>query len=120
LDALSYDLRPILSEGTVTNIAQLTAQYALRYTNRPPLFSTSPGGRPTTERDLPEREYFWLPSWSVADPPSTPMFWCYFKTPRDMVDYLAINGTEHTCLADEFSRLAAAISNRVERAGLGH
>lgn len=119
LESLSYDLAPILAEGTITNMQQLCGAYQRLYPRRKPLFQTY------DERDvehgvlqpyqLPKREYFWLSQWSTEDPPATPLFWCYFHIPKDVVEYLALDGSEHCSPSNDFGALAGSVSNRVER-----
>jgi len=120
LETLSFDLKPILAIGTITNIEQLRLEYQLRYTDKPVLFTTrfavpSVWIKP---QELPAREYFWLTTWRSSDQPTTPLFWSYFHTPKDLVSYLTIEGSENTCLRSEFDSLLGPISNRVERASV--
>jgi hypothetical protein len=121
LNALSYDLMPILSNGSVTSISQVKTEYGRVYTGRPPLFCARPlatGVLRDSEYELPLREYFWLPHWTSNDPPGTPIFWSHFHTPADVVNYLALDGSEHICSSNDFLNLLAQLSNRVERASL--
>src|SRR5258706_14647934 len=65
--------------------------------------------------ELPARDYFWLRVWSTTAPPSTPLFWSYFHTPQDLVEYISIDGSEHQCPSNEFRTILAPFSTDVER-----
>jgi hypothetical protein len=118
LNALSFDLGPILATGRVTTIAELKRDYELRYTNRPPLFVARPfayGVLRNSEYELPQREYFMLQHWNTNDAPTIPLFWSFFHTPRPVVEYICIDGTEHVCASNDFYPLFLLVSNRVSR-----
>ena len=118
LNALSFDLAPILATGRVTTIDELKREYGLRYTNRPPLFAAKPlayGVLRSSEYELPQRDYFLLRHWNTNDAHTTPLFWSFFSTPRPVVEYICIDGTEHVCASNDFYPLLVLISNRVSR-----
>ena len=121
LSSLSYDVRPLLTNGTVTNMDNLRALYSREYPKKPPLFTAvemKSGIVRPSEYHLPLREYFWLRCWTTNDSGETPLFWSYFHLPKNVVDYLCIDGTEHACSSKEFQLLLAPLSNRIERAFL--
>jgi hypothetical protein len=116
---LSVDLPHVLATPSVTNIAQLKAEYARRYPLAPPLFQTydpksvTNGNYPMLA--LPRRDYYWLRSWSGDDPGSTPLFWSYFHLPRGVnVEYISVDGAKHRSSSSNFALLLAPISNRIE------
>lgn len=118
-DTLSQDLRPLLAGGSISNMEQLRAEYSQRFPDRSPLFfnkALSPARPRGSEYELPARAYFWLREWNVDDAASTPLFWSYFHVPNDVVSYLTITGAEQVCSSNEFFRIIAPLSNRVERA----
>ena len=120
LNALSFDLAPILTNGSVTSIDELKREYARRYTNRPALFLTKPltkGVLRNNEYQLPPREYFMLRHWSTNDDSTTPLFWSFFDMPRPVVEYLSIDGSEHVCSSNDFYPIFAYLSNRVSCLG---
>lgn len=116
---LSLKLMPILSNSPIASIEQLALEYGRRHPNKTPLFTTRDVFPEVWSGDeLPTRMYFWLPKWGTNDPPTTPMLWSYFRIPKDVVLYLAINGTENFSPSNEFFALVAPLSNRVEKATL--
>jgi hypothetical protein len=122
LEVLSHDIGPILASGSVTTMPQLRLEYSRLYPRRPPLFSASTPAQPersaAAQYALPVREYFWLTSWSTNDSPATPLFWSRFHLPREVVEYLALDGKERCCPSNDFWPLLAELSNRVERANV--
>lgn len=119
LNRLSPDVVELLESRAITNARLLTEEYHRRFPARPPLFFAKPL-KPVFPRDseyqLPPRDYFWLREWSSSDPSTTPLFWSYFYVPNAVVSYLTIEGRDMGCSSNDFYRLVAPLSNRVERA----